>query len=45
VQGALVKESQGYYHDAFKVLLDSMIRDSEKHVHLLEYLRENLKQG
>ena len=40
---ALVKDSTGYYHGLFKVLLDSMIRDSEKHVELLEFLRENLK--
>ncbi|MGB7947498.1 MAG: hypothetical protein WCH75_07445 [Candidatus Binatia bacterium] len=36
----LAKESSGYYHGLFKILLDSMIRDSEKHVELLEYLRE-----
>lgn len=40
----LVKESSGYYHGLFKVLLDSMIRDSEKHVELLEFLNENLKR-
>jgi rubrerythrin len=34
----LVKESSGYYHGAFKILLDSMIRDSEKHIELLEFL-------
>jgi rubrerythrin len=39
----LIKESSGYYHGLFKTLLDSMIRDSEKHVELLEFLRENLK--
>ena len=37
---ALVKESSGYYHGVFKILLDSMIRDSEKHIELLEYLKE-----
>ena len=37
---ALAKESSGYYHGLFKILLDSMIRDSEKHVELLEYLRK-----
>ncbi len=41
----LIKESSGYYHGLFKVLLDSMIRDSEKHVELLEFLRENLKEA
>jgi len=39
----LAKESSGYYNGLFKVLLDAMIRDSEKHVELLEFLRENLK--
>lgn len=39
----LAKESSGYYHGLFKVLLDSMIRDSEKHVQLLEFLKEGLK--
>ena len=42
---ALVKQSSGYYHGLFKVLLDSMIRDSEKHVELLEFLREHLKNS
>jgi bacterioferritin (cytochrome b1) len=41
----LVKESSGYYHGLFKVLLDSMIRDSEKHVQLLEFLKDNLKDA
>jgi len=36
----LVKESSGYYHGVFKILLDSMIRDSEKHIELLQYLKE-----
>lgn len=40
---ALIKESSGYYHGLFKILLDAMIRDSEKHVELLEFLREGLK--
>jgi hypothetical protein len=40
----LVKESSGYYHSVLKVLLDSMIRDSEKHIELLEFLKENLKE-
>lgn len=40
---ALVKESRGYYHGLFKILLDSMIRDSEKHVELLKYLKGSLK--
>lgn len=41
---ALADQSRGYYHGLFKVLLDSMIRDSEKHVELLEFLRASLKQ-
>ena len=41
----LVKESSGYYHGLFKVLLDSMIRDSEKHVELLQFLNTNLKDA
>jgi len=39
---ALLEESRGYYHGLFKILLDSMKRDSEKHVELLEFLKENL---
>jgi bacterioferritin (cytochrome b1) len=39
----LIKESSDYYHGLFKVLLDSMIRDSEKHIDLLEFLQESLK--
>ena len=39
----LLKESSGYYHGLFKILIDSMIRDSEKHVELLQFLKENLK--
>jgi rubrerythrin len=42
---ALAKESSGYYHGLFKILLDSMIRDSEKHIELLEFLKENLKEA
>ena len=41
----LSKEGSGYYHGLFKILLDSMIRDSEKHVELLEFLKENLKNA
>jgi bacterioferritin (cytochrome b1) len=41
----LVKESSGYYHGVFKILLDSMIKDSEKHIELLEFLKENLKEA
>jgi rubrerythrin len=41
----LAKESSGYYHGVFKILLDSMIKDSEKHIELLEFLKENLKEA
>lgn len=41
---SLVKESADYYHGLFKILLSSMIRDSEKHVELLEFLRQRLKE-
>jgi rubrerythrin len=40
---SLAKESSGYYHGLFKILLDGMIRDSEKHVEILEFLKENIK--
>lgn len=40
----LMKESSSYYHGLFKILLDSMIRDSEKHIELLEFLNETLKR-
>jgi bacterioferritin (cytochrome b1) len=36
---SLNKESEGYYHGVFKILLDAMIRDSEKHIELLEFLK------
>jgi len=39
----LLKESVDYYRGLFTILLQSMIRDSEKHVELLEFLRERLK--
>jgi len=39
----LLKESEGYYHGLFKILVESMIRDSEKHIELLDYLRQRLK--
>lgn len=38
----LARESSGYYHGLFKVLLDSMIRDSEKHVELLKFLKDTI---
>ncbi len=39
----LLKESVEYYHGLFKILLNSMIRDSEKHVELLEFIRQRVK--
>jgi len=41
----LIKDSSSYYHGLFKVLLDSMMRDSEKHVELLEFLNESIKDA
>jgi hypothetical protein len=38
-----LKESADYYQGLFKILLNSMVRDSEKHVELLEFLRARLK--
>ncbi len=40
----LIKESKGYYRDLFVLLFQSMIRDSEKHVDILEFLRKRLKE-
>jgi bacterioferritin (cytochrome b1) len=40
----LMKESSGYYHGVFKILLDSMMRDSEKHIELLEFLKASLTE-
>ena len=39
----LLKESSGYYHDLFKILIETMIRDSEKHIELLGFLSRKLK--
>ena len=39
---SLLKDSAGYYHGLFKILVNSMIRDSEKHIELLEFLRQRL---
>lgn len=41
----LVKDTHNYYHGLFKILIDSMIRDSEKHVELLEFLKDRLRQA
>lgn len=42
---ALMKESSEYYHGLFKILLDSMVRDSEKHIEILEFLKQSLKEA
>lgn len=42
---ALMKEAAGYYHGLFKILVNSMIRDSEKHLELLEFLRQRVAQA
>lgn len=39
----LMKASEGYYHGLFVLLLQSMVRDSEKHVEILEFLKNRLK--
>ncbi len=40
----LLKASEDYYQGLFKILISAMIRDSEKHIELLEFLRERLKE-
>ena len=40
----LAKESTNYYHGLFKILVNSMIRDSEKHIELLQFLRQRLRE-
>jgi hypothetical protein len=42
---SLIKESRGYYRDLFVLLFRSMIRDSQKHVEILEFLRDRLKEA
>ena len=41
----LIKESRGYYRDLFVLLFQSMVRDSEKHVEILEFLRDRLREA
>ncbi len=41
----LLKSSEGYYFGVFVMLLHSIIRDSEKHVEILEFLRRKLREG
>lgn len=40
----LARDSNDYYRGLFTILLNVMIRDSEKHVELLEFLHERLKK-
>jgi hypothetical protein len=39
----LLKESAGYYYGLFTLLIETMIRDSEKHIEMLEFLARRLK--
>jgi len=41
---SLLKASEDYYHGLFRIMISAMIRDSEKHVELLEFLRERLRE-
>ena len=41
----LARASKGYYHGLFALLLRSMVHDSEKHVEILEFLRQRLKEA
>lgn len=39
----LMKSTKGYYQGLFDLLVKTMIHDSEKHVEILEFLRQKLK--
>lgn len=41
----LKKESQGLYRDVFALLYTTMIHDSLKHIDILEFLRQKLREG
>ncbi len=41
----LTKASAHYYRNLFVLLIQVMIRDSEKHVEILEFLRQKLKES
>jgi rubrerythrin len=41
----LAEESKGYYRNLFVLLLRTMIRDSEKHAEILEFLGQRLKEA
>jgi rubrerythrin len=41
----LMKESESYYYGLFAMLFAMMIRDSEKHVEILKFLKNRLKEA
>ena len=41
----LSKSSKSYYRGLFNLLLKSIIRDSEKHVEILDFIRRRLKEA
>ena len=41
----LIKASRGYYHGLFSLLIRTMVHDSEKHVEILEFLRQRLQEA
>ena len=41
----LIKSSKGYYYGIFVLLLQTIIRDSQKHVEILDFLKHRLKKG
>lgn len=41
----LIKASKGYYHGLFVLLLKAMTLDSEKHVEILEFLCQRLREA
>jgi len=41
----LMKSSKGYYQGLFTLLLEATIRDSEKHVDILDFLHKTIKKG
>jgi hypothetical protein len=41
----LMKASKGYYQGLFALLIRTMVHDSEKHLEILEFLRQRLKEA
>ena len=41
----LLKATKGYYQGLFTLLVNTMIHDSEKHVEILDFLRQRLKKA